>query len=137
MHSRFEMVMEERDLLQPHMPTMIVGKTKVVDSDAESFVSRRGKMSAKLLKGSWFFSLGRATKLSCGIVGTVGESSSNSDASLAKNGLTGGIRSALSSMPFSSFADICPPRDDLCQLGGDGSGTGAPGHAPRGSSVCS
>jgi len=46
--TEFEMVMEEHDV---HMPTKIVGQTKAVDSDADSIASRRGKLSAKLLKG--------------------------------------------------------------------------------------
>jgi hypothetical protein len=50
--TEFEMAMEERDVLKQHMPTKIVGQTKVTENDdADSFVSRRGRLSEKLLKG--------------------------------------------------------------------------------------
>ena len=57
------------------------------------------------------FSFGLATKLSCGLVGTVGESSNTSEASPARNGLTGGIFSAFSSIPFSIFMESNPRRE--------------------------
>lgn len=49
--TEFEMVMEEHDVLKQHMPIKIVGQTKVADSDTDSIASRRGRLSAKLLKG--------------------------------------------------------------------------------------
>ncbi|KAA8915004.1 hypothetical protein FN846DRAFT_2794 [Sphaerosporella brunnea] len=50
--TEFEILMEERDEPKLHMPTKIVGQTKVTEhDDAESFVSRRGRLSQKLLKG--------------------------------------------------------------------------------------
>ena len=47
--TEFEMVMEEHSEIMEQMPSRVMGKKKAKDSDSDSIVSRRGRLSAKIL----------------------------------------------------------------------------------------